>query len=425
MHYLDLNEKTMTTLMAIEESARCLLCHDAPCSTACPAGTDPAKFIRSIRFRNFEGAVATMRTNNILSECCALVCPYDKYCEGACSRTGIDRPIQIGKLQRYLAQYEANTNLKVLQKIDSVSKEKVAIVGGGPSGLSAAAELAQKGYDVTVFEKNNKAGGWLSYGIPPSRLPQEVIDREVMMVEELGVKFNYNMEIGKDVFFETLIKQGFKAVLIAIGMQKSKIVDIPGITLTGVLKGTLFLHKAKSSGGDVKLGQRVVVVGGGDVAHDCAVSAKLLGASDVKILYRRKLEDMPASQNEKELARKLNIPIFTGFKPVEILGKDGFVTAIKAVGNNCNATSVKAHHNNDGATLTLPCDNVIFAIGQEIQGLENLGNMTEPFVFQTGDIVEGDKTVVYGVFSGKKSANEIDLYLTKKRNKVSVDEVTK
>lgn len=406
-NYLQEREKTLTPLLAIEEASRCLLCHDAPCSKACPAESDPAKFIRSLRFRNIKGGVETIRENNILGGICARVCPTTKYCEGACSRCGIDKPIQIAKLQRYLTDYEEVTGFKVLEAVE-ITKEPVAIIGSGPSGLAAGTELALKGYDVTIFEQQANLGGWLSYGIPPERLPQSVVDHEIQYIKDLGVKFKTNQKLGRDFSIDDLKSQGFKAILIAIGMQNSKMVDIPGIDLNGVLKGTDYLSQAKSTTGDVNLGEHIVVIGGGDVAIDCAVTSKLLGCDDVKIVYRRTLEKMPADPIEKTHLQSLDIPVFTGFKPSEIVGNNGNVTNFKATGMF------------DNSIIDLPVDRVIFAIGQEADDVNALANVSlkdnyessEDGIFAAGDIIDGDKTVVYSVKQGKDVAKKIDEYLS-------------
>lgn len=399
--YLEETKKPFTPLLAIEEAARCLLCHDAPCSKACPAGTDPAKFIRSLRFRNLKGAVETIRTNNPLGAVCSRVCPYDKYCEGACSRCGIDKPIRIGELQRYLTDYEQSINMKVLEKVE-LDKEKVAVIGAGPSGLTAAAALALKGYKVTIFEEKDVLGGWLSYGIPPQRLPQEVVENEINYIKELGVEFKTGCKVGKDLSIDSLRDEGYKAFLVACGMQKGKLVDIKGSDLEGVVNGVDFLAQAKTTKGDVKVGNHVIVIGGGDVAMDCASTAKLLGAEDVKIVYRRTIEKMPASSEEKEYVSSLNIPIFTGFKPAEITGKDGKVTALKAEGMF------------DASKMELGADMVIFAVGQEAENVDGIADLKSTDVFTSGDIVEDDKTVVQAVASGKLAAEKIEAFLTGK-----------
>ncbi len=412
-NYLEETKQQLTPLLAMEEAARCLLCHDAPCSKACPAGTDPAKFIRSLRFKNLKGAVETIRTNNILGGICARVCPYDKYCEGACSRCGIDKPIRIGELQRYLTDYEKTIDMKVLDKVEA-TKDKVAVIGAGPSGVTAAAALALKGYNVTVFEEKDLLGGWLSYGIPPQRLPQQVVEDEMDYIKKLGVEFKTNCKVGKDVKIEDLRAEGFKAFLITCGMQKGKDIDVKGAELEGVVNGVNFLAEAKVNNGNVKVGSHVIVIGGGDVAMDCASTAKLLGCEDVKIVYRRAIDKMPSSAEERKYVQSLNIPIFTGFKPSKIVGKDGQVTTFMAEGMF------------DASSLELPADMVIFAVGQETEDIKFIADVkadgkgivaTENCktnlqdVFAAGDIVEGDKTVVHAVASGKMAAEAVDSYL--------------
>ena len=253
---------------ALEEAARCLLCHDAPCSKGCPAGTNPAKFIRSIRFRNVRGAAETIRENNILGGTCARVCPYDNLCEEACSRCGIDRPIEIGKLQRFAIEQEEAYGMKVLSVPAEKKAGKVACVGAGPASLAVASELAKEGYDVTIFEREAKAGGVLTYGIVPSRLPQSVVDYDISKVEELGVKFVFNTEV------KAADLEGFDAAFIGVGLWGPNLPGIEGIDLPGVYAAVDYLKAARSGAEGFNAGKRVLVVGGGDVAVDCAVTAK-------------------------------------------------------------------------------------------------------------------------------------------------------
>ncbi|MBZ9622029.1 FAD-dependent oxidoreductase [Clostridium sp. FP2] len=421
--YLEQTKIGLTPLLAMEEAARCLLCHDAPCSKACPADTEPAKFIRSLRFKNTKGAVETIRTNNILGGICARVCPTAQYCEGACSRCGIDEPIRIGDLQRYVTDYEKSINMKVLDKVEAIN-EKIAVIGSGPSGIAAAASLASKGYKVTVFEEKSILGGWLNYGIPPQRLPKEVVQTEMNYVKDLGVEFKTNCKIGKDIKLEDLRTKGYEAFLVSCGMQKGKDIDVKGSELKGVLNGVDFLSKAKINEGNVKIGNHVIVIGGGDVALDCASTAKLLGCEDVKIVYRRTIEKMPADVAEREYIQSLNIPIFTGFKPLEIKGENGLVSAFKAEGMF------------DSSLLELTADMVIFAVGQESEDIKIIADIEVDGkgivvtkncrtniedIFAAGDIVCGDKTVVQAVASGKLAAEEIEGYLTAKRESRQVD----
>lgn len=407
-----------TPLTALEEASRCLLCHDAPCSSGCPAGTDPGKFIRSIRFQNLKGAVETIRENNILGASCARVCPYGSTCEEACSRTGIDVPIQIGRLQRFATDFEKSLSMKVLEP-SKLTLEKVAIIGSGPAGLAAAAHLAMKGYLVTIFEKNEKAGGVLTYGIVPGRLPQDIVDWEINSIKNLGVEFIYNCFVGKDVTLDELKNQGYKAFFLAIGLQKSKAINIPGMELENADYAIEFLAKIKSSEGKLSVGEHVVVIGGGDVAMDCATTAKLLG-NRVTVVYRRSKPDMPAYSPEVAYVQSLGVDFITETLPIEVLGEKGRVTALKAKGK-------------DGfSEFLLKADRVVMAIGQEVDEIcypENLKIDTKKLtvvdnvsyatniegVYAAGDVANGGKTVVQAVAEGKSAANGIDTWLNSKR----------
>ena len=391
---------------AIEEAARCLLCHDAPCSKGCPAGTDPAKFVRSIRFRNVKGAAETIRSNNVLGGSCARVCPYDRLCEEACSRCGIDRPIEIGKLQRYAIEQEEIFGMKTLEAGEA-KPGKVACIGAGPASLAAAAELRKAGYAVTIFEKEEKAGGMLTYGIVPSRLPQSVIDHDVAMVEAMGVKF----EFGKKVTIADV--DDYDAVFVGTGLWGTKLPEIPGTELNGVYAAADYLKAARTSG--KQEGKKVVVIGGGDVAVDCAVTAKLLGAEDVRIVYRRTLEEAPGNMNEFQYALSLGIGMTTNMAPAAIEGA-GKVEAMTFTGREGKL---------DGSELKLACDTVVFAIGQKAEPVEGVaanekggvaaeeGKTNVAKVFAAGDIVNGGKTVVEAVAAGKEAAAAIAAYLEK------------
>ena len=331
---------------AMEEAARCLLCYDAPCSKGCPAGTDPAKFIRSIRFRNVKGAAETIRENNILGGSCARVCPYDRLCEEACSRCGIDKPIEIGKLQRYAIEQEELFGMKTLEAPDK-KIGNVACVGAGPASLACAAELAKAGYKVTIIEKEAKAGGVLTYGITPSRLPQAVVDHDIAQVEGLGVEFKFNtVATAADL-------AGYDAVFVGAGLWGGNVPDLEGKDLNGVYAAVDFLKEARVNGEKFDPGKKVLVVGGGDVAVDCAVTAKLLGAEDVKIVYRRTLEEAPGNMTEFHYALSLGIGITTGMAPAAIKGA-GKVEAVDFAG-----------FRDDAAKLTLSADTIVFATGQK------------------------------------------------------------
>ena len=401
---------------AMEEAARCLLCHDAPCSKGCPAGTDPAKFIRSIRFRNVKGAAETIRENNVLGGSCARVCPYGRLCEEACSRCGIDKPIEIGKLQRYAVEQEEALGMQVLKAPETKKSGKVACVGSGPASLACAASLAVDGYDVTIYESEAKAGGVLTYGITPSRLPQSVVDHDISTVKGLGVNFIFNTAIGKDITLEQL-KEEYAAIFIGAGLWFAKLPEIPGTDLDGVYPAAEFLKAARKSEGTFDPGKRVIVIGGGNVAIDCAISAKLLGAEKVDIYYRRTLEEAPAEMDEFLYAVSLGISITTNFAPAQVIGTDK-VEAMRFKGR-------------DGVSeAEVAIDSVVFAIGQAADDMSEIApfklndngtilvddtNATSVVgVYAGGDVAHGGKTVVESVASGKIAALGIMNYLAKK-----------
>lgn len=396
---------------ALEEAARCLLCHDAPCSKGCPAGTDPAKFIRSIRFRNVKGAAETIRENNILGGSCARVCPYDNLCEEACSRCGIDKPIEIGKLQRYAIEQEKLFGMKTLEAGEK-KPGKVACVGAGPASLACAAELAKAGYKVTIFEREAKAGGMLTYGIIPSRLPQSVVDWDIKQVKNLGVKFVFNKAVAAEDLEE------FDAVFVGTGLWDAKLPKLEGAELKGVYSAVEYLKEARSNTKNFNPGERVIVVGGGDVAIDCAVTAKLLGAKDVRILYRRTIEEAPANINEFHYALSLGIGITTGLYPVAAKGTKTVMKSVEAVG-----------FYDKNAKAEFSADALVFATGQSAEDQSAVapvevtekgtikvkkGGKAGGKYFAAGDIVNGGKTVVEAVAEGKEAAASMIAYLEKK-----------
>lgn len=404
-------EAGFTHRTAMEEAARCLLCHDAPCSQGCPAGTNPAKFICSIRFRNVKGAAETIRENNILGGSCARVCPYDRLCEEACSRCGIDKPIAIGKLQRYAIEQEELFGMQTLKAPDEKKNGKAACIGAGPASIACAAELAKAGFAVTVFEREEKAGGVLTYGIVPSRLPQHVVDHDIAQAEGLGIAFNF----GKEVKAGDL--DDFDAVFIGTGLWGAKVPDLPGKDLKGVYAAVDFLKEARGKGDNFAPGKKVIVVGGGDVAVDCAVTAKLLGADDVKIVYRRTLEEAPGNMTEFQYALSLGIGITTGMAPDAMEGTDTLSAAV-----------FKGFR--DDAQLKLPADTIVFAVGQGPEDMgavapvkltakgtidaDEKGATDQEKYFAAGDIVNGGKTVVEAVAAGKEAAASMIEYLAKK-----------
>ena len=394
--------------LVMEEASRCLLCLDAPCSSSCPAGTDPAKFIRSLRFKNVKGAAETVRINNILGAICARVCPTERYCQEGCSRSGIDKPIDIGRIQRYITDFEDALKMDILEVKESNGK-KVAVVGSGPAGLTVAAELAKDGYQVTIYEKDAKAGGYLRYGIPEYRLPNEVVDKEIKRIVELGVDIVLNTKIGEDVKIEQLRKEN-DAVVLAVGYSEGKMLPMFENNRK-VIKAVDWLKKCKDKKGKVKVPENVLVVGGGDVAMDVVTSLKLLGCPHVTDVVYEQFSEFRASKKELTNAQEQGVTIIDGYVPVAV-ARGGIV---------------KFKHRVIPAELKVKADLIILAVGQ-VPNVDNLGvnlekgevnargcRVPDTNMFFAGDIGHGEKTVVWGVRSGKEAAFEVKRFLGGKK----------
>lgn len=396
---MDQNKKTDKNfeLVIREEASRCLLCHDAPCSKACPAGTNPAKFIRSLRFENPKGAIETIKENNVLGGVCSKVCPSKAYCEGACSRVSLKTPIKIKMIQEYLMELDKTLNVPILRERKHVDK-KVGVVGSGPAGLAAAVELLKEGYDVTVYERDEKLGGYLTYGIPSDRLSRELVDYEINQIKELGVEFKNNAKVEKP---KDLLNEGFDAVIWACGLHKGKTLDMDGMNLENVEIGVDYLRKVKEEPQNVYVGKNVIVVGGGDVAMDVARTAKLRGADNVNILYRRTENEMPAYIDEKLETKEAGVNMYVKFKPVSIEGNSKVEKAtFESLGND--------------TTITMKCDQYILAISQESE--ENVDELIDSSkgIFVAGDVVSSEKTVVYAIKSGKEVAKKVIDFVNEK-----------
>ena len=384
-----------------EEVSRCLLCLDAPCSKMCPASTDPAKFIRSVRFKNLQGAAETIRENNALGSICARVCPTEKYCQLGCTRSGIDRPIEIGLIQQYVTDFEREKGMEIL-KVSSSKDEKIAIVGSGPAGLESAALLRMKGYSVDIYEKESKLGGYLRV-IPEYRLPSSIIDYEIKRITDLGVNVKLKTEVGKDISLADL-KKKYDAVIVAVGYSASK--TLPMFKGDKVMSATAFLREVKAKKGKYEVPDNVVVIGGGDVAMDVSTTLKKIGVTNVTDVIYEKNEELLASKEELQYARDNNVSLIDGYKPTAY--KDGVIT-------------FKSRFID--ATLKIKADLVILAVGQKIDNALSLPvvenevdvknyRVKDSNVFAVGDITSGDKTVVYAVRKGKEVAFYVDKYLS-------------
>ena len=406
--YQEEYEVGYTPRLVMEEASRCLLCLDAPCSASCPAGTDPAKFIRSLRFKNVKGAAETVRINNILGAICARVCPTERYCQAGCSRSGIDKPIDIGGIQRYITDFEDALKMKILEDVE-LNGKKIAVVGSGPAGLTVAAELAKKGHKVTIYEQDSKAGGYLRNGIPEYRLPNEVVDKEIKRIVELGVDIVLNTKVGQDVKFEDLRKEN-DAVVIAVGYSEGKMLPMFENNRK-VIKAVDWLKKVKARKGNVRVPENVLVVGGGDVAMDVVTSLKLLGCSHVTDVVYEQFSEFRASKKELMNAQEQGVTIIDGYVPT----------------GTARGGIVKFKHRVIPAELKIKADLIILAVGQvpNVDGLEvklEKGEVAakgcrvpDTNIFFAGDIGHGEKTVVWGVRSGKEVAFEVNRFLGGKK----------
>jgi len=419
-----------TAQEAIIEANRCLFCFDAPCIQACPTGIDIPSFIKKIATANLRGSARVILTANVLGASCARVCPTEVLCEGAC--VVLDRegdPVKIGRLQRYATDYARAHRLQVLRPPATRRDQRVAVIGGGPAGLGCAAELAQLGYQVVVFEKKPSAGGLNTYGIAYYKMPPEVSLEEVALVASLGVEFRYGVEVGRDVGIDQLEKE-FDALFLAIGLGKGARLGIPGEDLPEVVEALDFIETIHTRPlHEVPVGDRVAVIGGGNTAIDAVTQAKRLGAREAVLVYRRSQQEMPAYAFEQRLARSDGARFMFNVVPVAVVADGaGHVTGLKLARTSSADGKVQVL---PGTEFVEPFDMVIKAIGEEKQvallkrlfpALElhprgvvrrnfDTGQTNLPRVFAGGDCANGGREVVNAVAEGKKAARGIHAFL--------------
>ncbi len=424
---------------ALAEASRCLSCKEPKCVEGCPVNVDIPGFIKLVCEEDFAGAIEKIKGTNALPAICGRVCPQETQCEAFCVLGKKGQPVAIGRLERFCADYERQQGVKV-PEIPEPTGKKVAVVGSGPSGLTAAADLAKLGHKVTVFESLHKAGGVLSYGIPEFRLPKEIVRQEVEYIEQLGVEFKPNYIIGRIKTLDELCDE-FDAVFLGTGAGLPSFMGIPGENFNGVYSANEFLTrvnlmKAYDPEYDtrVRLGKHVVVVGGGNVAMDAARSALRLGAEEVSIVYRRGEEEMPARREEIEHAKEEGITFRLLTNPVRILGDEKFnATAVECIKMELGEPDKSGRRSPvpvEGSEFTIPAEVVVIAIGTSpnpmiFKGSEGLdqskrgtvvadeetGATSKCGVFAGGDVVTGAATVISAMGAGKKAAKAIDEYL--------------
>lgn len=416
---------------AIKEAERCLLCKDAPCSEACPAKTDPGKFIRQIRFENFKGAARTIRDNNPLGSICAEICPHERLCEQKCSVCALEDPINIGGLQKFAVEYGNKHKLEPLEKC-AQNKGKVAVIGAGPAGIGCASELIKRGYEVTIFEKSTSAGGIAAWGIPAYRLSNKMLEIDCKNLIDLGVQIKFNHEIKTKSQLESMLTSEYKAVFMGIGFTEPY--RLPFLkNFTNALPFNKFLAAVKANKHAFDLKNKIVaVIGGGSVAMDVASSAAALGAKKVYAIFLESLAQCPAGQEELEIARKMNINLRSSSQIVDVIKSPASATQLIGLKGieiewlEPNNFSPQNTRQIAGTEFNLNVDFVVEAIGAKPGSLVNeftaaaenkLLNTSENFstnhpgIFAGGDVVNGGASVVQAVADGKKAAASIDNYI--------------
>ena len=433
----DLNEAQL-------EASRCLNCKKPQCMAHCPVSIKIPNFITKVLAGDLAGAAAVIAEDSSLPSVCGRVCPQEAQCEGACVLGIKGEPVAIGKLERFVADWARENNIRPVGAAEKKGK-KVAVIGSGPAGLTCAGDLAKMGYDVTIFEALHEAGGVLVYGIPEFRLPKEnVVKKEIENVLSLGVKIETNVIVGKSVTIDELLnEEGYSAVFIGSGAGLPKFMGIPGENANGVFSANEYLTRSNlmkafqaDSATPIMESKKVAVVGGGNVAMDAARTALRLGA-EVHIVYRRSEEELPARVEEVHHAKQEGIIFDLLTNPVEILSDDkGWVTGMKCIRMELGAPDESGRRRPveiPGSEFTLELDTVIMALGTSpnplisstTEGLETNkrkcivaseenGQTSKAAVFAGGDAVTGAATVILAMGAGKAGAKGIDEYLSGK-----------
>ena len=437
-------DKGFTEEMALAEAERCLNCKKPFCVEGCPVNINIPRFIEQIRAKDFGGALDTIREDSMLPAICGRVCPQESQCEMHCVRGKKGDPVGIGRLERFVADWHRE-NVHTAPVVPESNGHKVAIIGAGPAGLTAAGDLAKLGYKVTVYEALHVAGGVLMYGIPEFRLPKAIVQQEIDGLKKMGVDFECNMVIGKVLTIDELMGEyGYEAVFVGSGAGLPRFMGIPGESLKGVYSANEFLTRSNlmkaylpTSKTPIRTGKKVAVVGGGNVAMDAARSALRLGAESVYIVYRRGMAELPARKEEVEHAEEEGIIFKTLCNPVAIHpDEDGFVHSITCIEMELgepDASGRRRPIEKQGSEFELDVDTVIMSLGTSpnplirstTPGLEtnkhgcivtegDEGKTSREGVYAGGDAVTGAATVIKAMGAGKAAAKAIDEYIQSK-----------
>ncbi|MCJ7440144.1 MAG: NADPH-dependent glutamate synthase [Thermoanaerobaculaceae bacterium] len=434
-----------STEFAIDEAQRCLQCANPPCVKGCPVGIDIPAFVDLIRRADFEGSLAKIKETNMLPAICGRVCPQEEQCEVVCVLAKKYKPVAIGRLERFVADWERDRGLVSTPELAPPTAHKVAVVGSGPAGLACAAELARFGHKVTIFEALHKPGGVLVYGIPEFRLPKAIVTFEIENLTRMGVELRTDFVIGRtSTVHELFSVYGYDAVFLGTGAGLPYFLGIPGENYIGVLSANEFLTRVNlmkaydfpRTDTPVRTGRRVAVVGSGNVAMDCLRTAKRLGAGEVICVYRRTRNESPARKEELEHAEEEAIDFRWLSAPVAILGnEEGFVTGMRIQRMELGEPDASGRRRPvpiEGSEYEIAIDTAVIAIGQgpnplatkSTPGLElnRHGNIVAdektlmtsiPGVFAGGDIVTGAATVILAMGAGKQAALGIQDWLAR------------
>jgi len=433
--------------LALAEAERCLNCPKKPCVAGCPVNIDIPKFIALIKQKDYIGAAREIKKTNSLPAICGRVCPQEQQCEKVCVLAKKSEPVAIGRLERFVADYEA-ANSPQLHTPDpenpDLAKYRVAVVGSGPAGLTVAGDLAKMGYQVTIFEALHKPGGVLRYGIPEFRLPRAVLDREIEYVKSLGVKILTDVVVGRTFKVSDLLQEGFEAVFIGTGAGTPKFLKIPGENLAGIYSGNEWLTRINlmrahrdEYATPLKIPNIACVIGAGNTAMDCCRTALRVGAKKVICVYRRSRSEMPARAEEIENAEKEGVEFQLLTNPKRFIGnQSGAVRAIECIRMDLGEPDESGRPRPipiPGSEFQIECDTVIVALGQNPNPLirqttdglatetwggiivdPDTGMTSIPGVFAGGDAVTGEATVISAMGAGKIAAVGIDKYIRNK-----------
>ncbi|MEM3458688.1 MAG: NADPH-dependent glutamate synthase [Candidatus Bathyarchaeia archaeon] len=433
-----------TEEQALEEANRCLQCPKPQCVTGCPVEIEIPAFIKLLREGKYEEAIAKIKEKNSLPAICGRVCPQEEQCQLKCVVGKVGEPVSIGRLERFLADWERERGFKVPEIAKSTGK-KVAVIGAGPAGLTVAADLAKLGHKVVIFEALHLPGGVLVYGIPEFRLPKKIVQAEVDYIQRLGVEFKCGFLVGRTYTIPELLKErGFDAVFIGTGAGLPAFMNVPGEDLGGIYSANEFLIRVNLMKSyafpcydtPIRIGKHVVVIGGGNVAMDSARSALRLGAEEVCIVYRRSREELPARKEEIENAEEEGIVCKFLAAPTRFIGDEkGWVKQMECICMELGPPDDSGRRRPvpvKGSEFVMDTDTVIVAIGRTpnpiiqrtTEGLavtrwgtivaDENGKTSLEGVYAGGDIVTGEATVISAMGAGKKAARAIHEYLMKK-----------